>query len=39
LMAPVVLRDKVVVIDDIESKYAKLGIEWTSTSCVDSCDG
>lgn len=27
LMAPVVLRDKVIVIDDIERKHAKLGID------------
>lgn len=27
LMAPVVLRDKLIVIDDIERKYAKLGID------------
>ncbi|MBK0116096.1 MULTISPECIES: NTPase KAP [unclassified Delftia] len=27
LMAPVVLRDKLIVIDDIESKHAKLGID------------
>lgn len=26
LMAPVVLRDKLIVIDDIERKHAKLGI-------------